>query len=98
VPEVVRAELELEAVGRPAARSAHHPGVVDQQVEAVMRIPEALGKTAHGIQAREVELLELNLGVRDRGPNLIYRGVSLVEIAAGQHHACAGASQLPRRN
>ena len=34
VAEVVGAELELEAVGGLAARRHHHPGVVDQQVDA----------------------------------------------------------------
>jgi hypothetical protein len=98
VAEVVGAELKLEAVGRPASRRRHHAGVIDQQVEPVVGRSVTLGEAAHRLQAREVELLELHLSVRDRGADLLDRGVSLVEVATGHHHGRPGACQLPRRH
>src|SRR5919199_539280 len=61
VAEVVGAEVELEAVGRAAARRSHDAGVVDQEVEPVVLQLEALGEQAHRGEVREVELLELGL-------------------------------------
>ena len=98
VPEVVGAELKLEAVRRAMSRRRHHARVVDQQVEPVVGGLEALGKAAHGLQAREIELLELHLSVRHGGADLVHRFVSLVEVAAGEDHARARARELTRRD
>jgi len=67
VAEVVRAELELEPVGRAAPRRGHHTGIVDEEVEALVTAPETLGERSHGVQAREIELLDLELRPRQGG-------------------------------
>ena len=56
VAEVVGAELELEALGGPAQRHRHHPGVVDQQVDRPRPGP---GEGADGAQIGEVERPDL---------------------------------------
>ena len=64
VPEVVRAELQLEAVLRRAVRRGHQPGVVDQHVD---RVGPRSGERAHGREVGEVERGERDVGVRRRG-------------------------------
>ncbi len=59
VAEVVRAHLELEAVGRQPVRGAHDPGVVDQDVEPCVRGRARLGGPAHRDQVGQVERQEL---------------------------------------
>ena len=54
VAEVVRAELQLEAVAGELARRRHDAGVVDQQVERVVLVGEAIGELADGGEAPEV--------------------------------------------
>ena len=97
--EVVGAELKLEPVGGPAARRGHHAGVVDQQVEPVVTVAEASWRTSapsRGSTGRAPR-------ARARAPGtcaamLRPGGLALVEVAAGEHHARAGARQLTRRD
>src|ERR687891_2109081 len=98
VAEVVGPELELEAVGGPAAWRRHDAGVVDQQVEAVVRRVEALGEGANRIELAEVELLELELGPGRRAPDGVARALALRHAAAREHDARTGPSELPRRD
>ncbi|GAQ58588.1 hypothetical protein a10_08479 [Streptomyces acidiscabies] len=60
VPEVIDAELRLEAVHGGAVRHGHHARVVDEQVELVVR--EAVREAVYGAQVAEVE--EADLGFR----------------------------------
>jgi hypothetical protein len=47
VPQVIRAELELEAVRRTAEGDRHDAGVVDQQMQAIMRREKLARESAH---------------------------------------------------
>ena len=67
VAEVVGAELQLEAVGGTLERRDHDAGVVDEQVE--LAVPRA-GELAHGGEAREVELANLDVAGHLRGGGL----------------------------
>ena len=98
VAEVVRAELKLEAVGRLAPRGGHHAGVVDQQVETVVVGAHALGKRAHRVEAREVELLHHELRARDDVLDRAPGRVALGRAATREHHTRALARQLPCRH
>ncbi len=98
VAKVVGAELELEALLAGASRRRHDAGVVDQQVEAVVRLRELLGEGSDRLQAGEIEGGELRLGPGRRGRDLAQRGRALVCVAAGKHDPCARAGQLPRRD
>jgi hypothetical protein len=50
VTEMVGAELQLEAVLGGRLRRPHHARVVDQQVDAVVRGAQLVGRGAHGLQ------------------------------------------------
>ncbi len=47
VPEMVGAELDFEAVGGPAQRCEHHPGVVHQHVDLGVRSCIAAAAVEH---------------------------------------------------
>jgi hypothetical protein len=44
---MVHAELHLEAVSGLGLGDPHHPGVVDEQVDALVRGHDLLGRGAH---------------------------------------------------
>jgi hypothetical protein len=91
VAEVVGAELQLEAVGGLAVRRGHDAGIVDQQVEALVRATSR--ERSHGIERAEVERLDVErrgrraLADRSRG------ALALGRVAAGEHDVRAGASE-----
>jgi hypothetical protein len=59
VPQVIGGHLELEPIGGLAVRSAHDPGVVEEQVEPVMPISELLGRPLHRDQVGEIDRQQL---------------------------------------
>lgn len=51
--------LELEALGGGASlRHGHHPGVVDQQVQALVAIEDLVGQLPDRLEVGQVELDE----------------------------------------
>ena len=71
VTEVVDAELQLEAVRRRATRRVHDARVVDQQVDlGVAHPPQVVGRLAHRLQCRQVQLADrdVSAGVVRRDP------------------------------
>jgi len=98
VAEVVRAELELEPVGRAAPRRGHHTGIVYEEVEALVTAPETLGERPHGVQVREIELLDLELRTRQGGLDRLPRALALLDVAAREHDARARPRELARRD
>jgi hypothetical protein len=50
VAEMVGAELQLEPVGGGLLQGVHHPGVVDQQVDARVRRAQRVGGGVHRVQ------------------------------------------------
>jgi hypothetical protein len=35
MPEVIRADLHFEAIGRKAVGDSHHAGVIDEEIQAI---------------------------------------------------------------
>ena len=58
VTEMVGAELQFEPVGGELLGSPHHPGVVDQQIDARVGRAQRRGGGAHRVQRAEVEFLQ----------------------------------------
>ena len=52
VTEVVRPELDLEAVDGATERAGHHPGVVDQHVDGLVGLEVGVGERAHARRGR----------------------------------------------
>ena len=92
-PEMVGAELHLEAVGRPAERGVHHAGVVDQQVDALVPVAQRLARTADRVQRSEVEDLDVDLGARRGGPDLVCRGSAFVGVPDGKDDSGPAAGE-----
>ena len=64
--EIIGPELQFEAVrGHSALRGEHHPGIVDQQVKAVLSPRKAFCKSRDRNAISEIELLEPNIAARD---------------------------------
>jgi hypothetical protein len=93
VPEVVGAELQLEAVGRRPTGRVHDTGVVDQQVDPPVATAESLGRDPDRIERRQIEMLELELGPRHRCGDVVEGGAAPVEVAHGHHHGGAVSGQ-----
>lgn len=91
VAEVVRPELELEAVGGARERGGHHAGVVHEHVDPRVSGPQFGGAGADRRERGQVQdrVLDAARQVRDRRP-------ALVPVARGQHHAGAGPREHPR--
>ena len=66
VPEVVRPELQLEAVLGAAQRRRHDAGVVDEHVDVVEALVQPVGAALDGGEAREVERDRLDRARRRR--------------------------------
>ena len=84
MPQVVAAELQLEAIGGDMAGGhRHHSGIVDEQVERAALFAQGGGKAFHRCQAGEVEQFHRYLGVRVRGANVCCRLIPLRRVAHG---------------
>ena len=87
VPEVVRAELHLEPVGRAPQRDRHHAGVVHQHVEPRRATPPTVvGRGRDRTEVGEVEPHHLGLGARRRRLDLVEGGRRLGLVAARHQH------------
>jgi hypothetical protein len=87
VAQVVGAELQLEAVRRPAVRDVHDPGVGDQDVEAS---GPALGEGPHRGQVGQVQPPHLDVPGEPGGGAL-----TAGRVAHGQHDAGTGGGECP---
>ncbi len=96
VPQVVDAEGQLEAV-LGAAALAGEPRVVDEDVEGSPGSEEGLGGLTDRGQRVEVELDELDLGVRDLTSDRLEDRLRLGSIAAGEDHLDAHPCQCTCR-
>lgn len=90
--EVIRAELGLEAVGRPGERHHGHAGVVHQEVEAV--VAPALGETADGFQVGEIEHAQLGVGAGYFVSQPLHCRPPALVVAAGQDDMGAAAGEF----
>src|SRR2546430_12319409 len=69
VADVVRAELQLEAVRRLRPWACHDAGIVDEDVKSRVARQEAPREGANLLQRAELELLDLDVLVPRRGAN-----------------------------
>src|SRR3989449_8071393 len=68
VADVVRADLQLEAVRRLRRWARHDAGIVDEDVKSRVTRQEALREDANMLQRAKLELLDLDVLVPRRGP------------------------------
>jgi hypothetical protein len=73
-PRMVDAELGLESVGRRPLRCQHHPGIVDQEVQARVRGQDPRGRALHGAQRPEIERHDLGRDPGVRGEQTVPGG------------------------
>ncbi len=96
VPQVVGADLHLEAVDRLPARDGHDACVVHEGVEPDVLAQEALGEGADGGETRYVELTHLDLRSRVHEPDAVGRGAPFLRAPACQHDRPALLGQRAR--
>src|SRR5215213_1176013 len=76
--EMIRPDLQLEAVRRTPLRCSHHTGVIDQHAELAL---PSVGEPAYRGEVGKIELANLTItrnGVRG--------GLALSHIAYGKYH------------
>jgi len=98
VAEVIRPELELEAVGGELTGvCSHDAGVVDEHVEAIVCGLELLRERADRIEAGEVQRGDLDFGAGDSRRDVASSLGPVVGVADGEHNPRAGPRKLARR-
>src|SRR5277367_1420896 len=90
---MVGAELQFKPVGGELLGSPHHPGVVDQQVDARVSLAQRRGGGAYRGQRAEVEFLQRDIGVRLGGDDARQREVALLRVAHRQDDLGAGLGE-----
>src|SRR5262245_33156025 len=92
--EIVRAELQLEAVaGLATLRRGHDAGIVDQEIKAVLLLRELPGELGDRSEARKVYPAEPHVPARDSLLDRSHGFSALLGIAPGDHNACASTRQ-----
>ena len=92
MPEVIRAELQLEVVrGDGPPRWAHDSGVVDEQVQ---RTVVALAEFADGCHVGEVDVPDLDVGAGYPVADVVGRLLAALDVAARDHDASPVPGQL----
>src|SRR5262249_35322041 len=95
--EVVRAELQLEAVGRLRLRARHDAGIVDHDVEGRVARQEALRERVNVLQRAELELLDLNVPAPSRRANPLRDRFALRHVPGGENNVGASLGEDARR-
>ena len=97
VPEVIGAELHLEAVGSLTIWDRHDAGVVAQHMQRLALQMERVGEAAHRGEVRQVEFHHVDLGAGCRCGDIRRGGARFAEVAAGQDDVRMLSRELPRR-
>jgi hypothetical protein len=96
VPQMVGAELQLEAVGRALPlRRRHHPGVGDQDVDRPVLLQQGPPQCGHGRQRREIQGPQRHVGTGHRAPDPVHGGLALDRVADRQDHFRTGRRDPP---
>ena len=96
VPEVVRAKLQLEAVGGGIARRRrHHTRIIDEQVNRPTGSVQARGKIANRREIRQVNQFQAKLCMRVLCAQLRNRLLAFGRVAHCQNNFCPGSRQPP---
>jgi hypothetical protein len=92
--EIIRADLQFEAVFRHLPSRRHHDaGIVDQHIQIASCTPHALTKRGDGGEASEIEQLEADRCTRDRCADRVHRLLPFRGIAAGKDDVAPCARQ-----
>mgnify|MGYP001811003622 CR=1 FL=1 len=94
---MIRAELHLEALLRLPARTHHHAGVVDEQVELFEAGVHALRKLAHRLQVGQVDELDLHTLVAALVHDSLGRLLRLFRVPTRQYDPGASFGKVKRR-
>ena len=97
VAEVVGPELQLEAVGGELTFGEHHAGVVDEQVDPVVRVAQRVGGRADRRERGEIQPLDLESRLGRRSTGCRRPRPRRLEAADRQHHRRAVGGELPGR-
>src|SRR6266566_2202882 len=97
VAEVVRAELQLEAVRRLRRWACHDAGIVDEDVKSRVARQEALREGPNLLQRAKLELLDLDVLVPRRGANPRRNGLAFRHVSGGENHMGTSLGQDARR-
>ena len=96
VAQVIDAELALEAIAGEAAGQAHHPGVVDQQIEAAVAVLQLAARGTHGGQVGQIKLQQVDRGpIPGSGQQLLPGQFSPLQRPASQDHRGPLGQQRP---
>ncbi len=90
---MIGAELHLESVGRDGMIDRHHAGIRDDAVQSAIGTRNTIRERPYTGERSEIDLADVELGVRN-GP--LYRGsgsLPLVKRAHGQDDGCAARCQ-----
>jgi hypothetical protein len=106
VAEVVGSKLGLETVGSVTEGTGHHPGVGDDEIEALFLRKQRLSARPDTGERRQVEFDEFQAApVRGVGENLLCRPLGLRQIACSTDHlgpmcreSASGFHAQPGRN
>jgi hypothetical protein len=94
VPDVVRADLQLEAVGGRAVRRDHDAGVVHEHVDPVVPRAQLLDRPPDVGEVGQVERQHLDVDVGQLLAQPGERVVGLLRVPRGDGQARAGPPQL----
>src|SRR5207253_5389908 len=95
--DVVRAELQLEAVRRFRRWACHDTGIVDEDVKSRVARQEAFREGANLLQRAELELLDLDVLVPRRGANRRRNRLAFRHVSGGENHMGTSLGQDARR-
>src|SRR5256886_12311489 len=97
VADVVRAELQLEAVRRLRPWACHDAGIVDEDVKSRVARQEAPREGANLLQRAELELLDLDVLVPRRRANPRRDRLALWQVSSGENYTRTSLGQDARR-
>jgi hypothetical protein len=86
MPQMIGAELHLEAICGLVVGGCHHARVVDQDIQFLIGCQETFGKALNRTQVRQVELFDDQLTGRFLAANLPRRRFGFVQATARHDH------------
>src|SRR5882757_3872270 len=85
--EMIGAELQLETVGGDSLWRHRDTCIVYQQVDMWMRIFQCGSRRAHRLKRRQIEWVNVHVGVRDASSDALGCLLAAADVADHQHHA-----------
>ena len=97
MPEVVGAELSVEAFFGAAERAHHDAGIIDEPIDLREAGGDVVGTFANAVQVEQVKLREFDIGVRHGFADSICGGFALGAVTHDAHNACASLGEYAGR-